>query len=471
MQTLESLAPLPGHTPPPKSDWPDSDSSRTPNDQFDLIMGRTLSHSQSESDPEPSDPQPVRTKARPDKASSSDTNTPAAADAAGALYAAALPPPQPDAVTIREDSGVDSACAAAALEAPARALSSRSTKSEQSALSPAVQHGDPPDSSTEPKDATPTDAAKAAGTNEPSRTSPPDGQSPEANAPDGDPASQLVKSLTPTIPEKATEANFASGSVDPPAKISLGGLARANATDPENLGGISSAQQHLAMQKADKTKESAAPAQQNLPASPANGAGDELPARMAARTASLVARSSQSETPAASVIPVSSSSTAPQAAGATSAPSAQWPSTDPMRSLERTHDLMSLHAFRLRDSGSDSLQVMIKPGAGLQISLQLQMRDGAVEMKATLHRGDFDLLSRNWQQLQQQLEPRGVRLAPLLSGNPTTTGNNPFFQPPGNRPEDQDSEPAGTLTGLALAGALKPTVAKSRTARGWETWA
>jgi len=132
---------------------------------------------------------------------------------------------------------------------------------------------------------------------------------------------------------------------------------------------------------------------------------------------------------------------------------------------------MSLHAFRLRDSGADSLQVMIKPGAGLQISLQLQMRDGGVEMKATLHRGDYDLLSRNWQQLQQQLEPRGVRLAPLVFGSPTGSSEESFNQKTGNRPEDQDPEPAGALAGLALAGALKPVTPRTKSARGWETWA
>jgi len=225
------------------------------------------------------------------------------------------------------------------------------------------------------------------------------------------------------------------------------------------------------MQKADKTKESAALAQQNLPTSPANGAGEAVAARLANRIAGPVSRSTQSEAPGSSSISLLSSAATPQAVTATSAAAGQVLSADPAKSLERTQDLMSLHAFQLRGSGAESLQVVIKPGAGLQISLQLQMRDGAVEMKATLHRGDYDLLSRNWQQLQQQLELRGVRLAPLISGSATASGGNQSFQQPGGPREEQDAQPAEALTGLVLAGASKPAAPKTRSAHGWETWA
>jgi hypothetical protein len=133
---------------------------------------------------------------------------------------------------------------------------------------------------------------------------------------------------------------------------------------------------------------------------------------------------------------------------------------------------MSLHAFRLRDSGADSLQVVIKPGTGLQLSLNLQLRGGNVEMRATLHRGDFDFLSRHWSQLQQQLESRGIRLAPLTRGDEMAGGNNHPFQNPEHSPAGKDATPAGELAEIALTSSLKPAVApKPRTLRGWESWA
>ena len=84
-----------------------------------------------------------------------------------------------------------------------------------------------------------------------------------------------------------------------------------------------------------------------------------------------------------------------------------------MRAVERTHDMMALHAMRLVESNSDSLSVVIKPAVGTELSLELRQRNGGVEAQATLTRGDHQFLSQHWPELQQRLEQRGIKLAPL----------------------------------------------------------
>ena len=224
------------------------------------------------------------------------------------------------------------------------------------------------------------------------------------------------------------------------------------------------------MQKAEKTNEFSASTEQNLPVAPTGNTGEELPAKLA-RTASTSIRHDKPE-----LTPATDSSASGPAASAQTASAAgessHWPSAAPARSLERAHDLMSLHAFRLRDSGADSLQMVIKPGPGLQLSLNLQMRNGTVEMHARLNRGDFDFFNKHWSELQQQLEARGVRLAPLTCGEQSVGGGKHSFQQPGRQTE-ADTAPTGAFAEFALAGAMKPaaTTKTITPPRGWESWA
>ena len=99
------------------------------------------------------------------------------------------------------------------------------------------------------------------------------------------------------------------------------------------------------------------------------------------------------------------------------------------RAFERAHDMVALHALRLVDSQSDTLHVVIKPGAGMQLSLELRQRGDAVDAQVVLQRGDFDALSQHWPELQQRLEQRGIRLAPLTgSENSATDASGQGFQ-------------------------------------------
>jgi hypothetical protein len=148
--------------------------------------------------------------------------------------------------------------------------------------------------------------------------------------------------------------------------------------------------------------------------------------------------------------------------------------TDPsiLRSIERAHDLMSLHALRFRDGGADSLHVVIKPGSGLRLSLNLQMRGGGIAVQARLNHGDFDFLSRHWNELQQRLEMRGILLAPLEQGEPTL-GSAPDERRNANiRPGQGDARSAEAFAGLASTRSLviPPAPPRAEIPRGQESW-
>ena len=72
-------------------------------------------------------------------------------------------------------------------------------------------------------------------------------------------------------------------------------------------------------------------------------------------------------------------------------------------------------------SDAESLSVVIRPGAGTELSLELRQRNGAVEAHAILQRGDFQMLNQHWPELQAQLECTGkVELPDLLEAFATT---------------------------------------------------
>jgi len=225
------------------------------------------------------------------------------------------------------------------------------------------------------------------------------------------------------------------------------------------------------MQKPEKMNEFSASAEQNLPIPPAGVAGEDAPVKVTSALNSLP----QHEYSGSALATDASASGSAYPTQTISSAILSLPSSSEttLRSVERANDLMSLHAFRLRDSGADSLQVVIKPGSGLQLSLDLQMRDGNVEMRATLHHGDFDSLNQHWSELQQQLESRGIRLGPLVSDNPTPAGGQNLFQQSDDSKEQQDAAQPGAVAEFALGSVSKAaaTTKTMKTLHGWESWA
>jgi hypothetical protein len=140
------------------------------------------------------------------------------------------------------------------------------------------------------------------------------------------------------------------------------------------------------------------------------------------------------------------------------------------QTMERMHELVALHAMRLTSTGTSTLHVVIKPDTGTQLSLELRQRGNGVEAQAVLQQGDFGHLNQHWAQLQQHLEQRGIRLAPLGGENNFTgNGSGTFQDKPGRRSTEMDAAGSFPETVLAALPGVSNTQPAAR--RGWETWA
>jgi hypothetical protein len=135
------------------------------------------------------------------------------------------------------------------------------------------------------------------------------------------------------------------------------------------------------------------------------------------------------------------------------------------------HDMVTMHALRLSSNPTDSLQVVIKPGAGTQLSLELRQSGSGVEAHAVLQQGDFNHLNERWSDLQNRLEQRGIRLAPLTDDSASANGAGGQGQT-FKQNKNQSAEPRAELAFASSASMTFAQPAARATAKqGWETWA
>jgi len=242
-------------------------------------------------------------------------------------------------------------------------------------------------------------------------------------------------------------------------------------TSPPNSHGIPAAKQDMTMKKAHKMQKVAGSAEQDLPGYSAAGS-EELPKgqKISEKGAS---QGEKAESTAIELPTRVSTSVNPPSATITSdgvAPSSMIET----RVLERTHDIVALHAMRLTDTGAQSLHVVVKPGNGIQISLELRQSARGIEVSASLHKGDYDQLNQHWPDLQERLEARGVRVS-TLTPSENYTGTGQHFHQSKQQSSQQESLHAGAFAEFALAGSMTEApaarAARASAYRGWETWA
>ena len=219
------------------------------------------------------------------------------------------------------------------------------------------------------------------------------------------------------------------------------------------------------MKKAPKVPKTAESPLQNLPSEGAETAAQDRAKAVQVPTASssemekLVAMTSADSHSSRLETPASGMAMAPAA------------NETRLVALERTHDLVAMHALRLSQSGKDSLSVVLEPGDGTRLSLELRFGNNGIEAQALLHRGDFQFLSRHWSELQQRLEPRGVHLGDLGCSDQSSNGQSRFQT---REPADEQST-RSAFAEFALNGPMTDSPAARRgrvkTHAGWETWA
>jgi hypothetical protein len=146
-----------------------------------------------------------------------------------------------------------------------------------------------------------------------------------------------------------------------------------------------------------------------------------------------------------------------------------------VRTAERTSEMVALHAVRLARSDMDSLSVVIKPGAGTELSLELRQKNGGIEAQAVLQRGDFQALNQHWPDLQQKLEQRGIKLAPLGGENNLSSGDlGQFSRGQKNQSNEESAQQASAFAEFTVAinrGGATARLATVASATANEWWA
>jgi hypothetical protein len=276
----------------------------------------------------------------------------------------------------------------------------------------------------------------------------------------------------PADTSKTSESAVHLAKNEPPPPVDPGLETMTSA--PLESRGITAAKLYLPMKKTEKVNEVAGLTGKNEKVLPGNA--DSTAPEKNLPTVDPVARISPRNGPAMVIIGPPTKGPEPAAASAAEGVSASAAVDVRSRALERTHDMIAVQATRLVDSNLDSLRVVIKPGAGMQLSLEMRQRGDAIEAQVVLQRGDFGHLNQHWPELQQRLEQRGVRLAPLTgSENSTTNPDLNGFQQPKREFTNPDPLMASAFAEFALAGPSiqppTPAMAPIVIHHGWETWA
>ena len=102
------------------------------------------------------------------------------------------------------------------------------------------------------------------------------------------------------------------------------------------------------------------------------------------------------------------------------------------RSTTRLSDQLSGEVVLLQRLRTASMTAVLRPDAGSELRVELRRRDGRVEIRATLERGDAQAIAEGWPELQLQLRAQGVHLLPLeREGTPDSS--KAFSDPDGER--------------------------------------
>jgi hypothetical protein len=279
-------------------------------------------------------------------------------------------------------------------------------------------------------------------------------------------AAMAVKSSEPKLAESQTAVGLTnSGSAfelgNTIARVSDSSAGTVAQPQPE-ANGTSIAKQDIAMKQAEKTNKIAGQTEKVLPGNIVSASQGNFPSGISLNTESITATATAASSALGNV---NGTSPPPSDSVAVSATADARAST-----LERTQDLVTVSAMRLSDVGNSSMQVVIKPDAGTQLSLELRQQGGNVEVQAVLQQGDFNHLNQQWPDLQQRLEERGIRLAPLTdegAAGGSNSGNETF-----QNKQNQANEVVPELTLVnAPAGMFAPEPAQTSACQGWETWA
>ncbi len=241
--------------------------------------------------------------------------------------------------------------------------------------------------------------------------------------------------------------------------------------------GTSDALQQMPMKRAARQNEFAGSAEQELPTKAVAPVANGPPARRRRAVEPALQGGFSGLIPASGAVGEASSLSA-KAAPLVAADSSSHVSAPEAQLVEQAQRLMTAEAVQLRQSGVDSLRVVIRPDTSLQLTLHLHQRESGIEVQARLDHGDYGLLSRHWNFLQQQLDLRGIRLAPLLHSESFSGGGHQAR----HQLSQSDGQPAGeedawagkmvaSTPGSQPPGRVAVASVSATARRHWESWA
>ena len=91
----------------------------------------------------------------------------------------------------------------------------------------------------------------------------------------------------------------------------------------------------------------------------------------------------------------------------------ETPQLPQVRSISRLADQLSGEVVLMQRLRSGVMTAVLKPDAHSELRVDLRRREGRLEIRATMERGDSQAISEGWSELQQQLRAQGVHLLPL----------------------------------------------------------
>jgi hypothetical protein len=91
----------------------------------------------------------------------------------------------------------------------------------------------------------------------------------------------------------------------------------------------------------------------------------------------------------------------------------ETPQLPQARSISRLADQLSAEVVLMQRLRSGVMTAVLKPDAHSELRVDLRRREGRLEIRATMERGDSQAISEGWSELQQQLRAQGVHLLPL----------------------------------------------------------
>lgn len=226
--------------------------------------------------------------------------------------------------------------------------------------------------------------------------------------------------------------------------------------------GTVAAKQPLPMKNGVEMEKSAGPEVKNLPGTER---APEVPVlRVLSRVE--VAREARHDVQADAAVP--NFSTPPTWSSVTSTETGLAAPASEVSAVERVARAIQDGVARMRHTGLESVSVVLKPDAGTELLLRVEMRDGALSAQLHFERGDRSVLNQHWDELHRRLAEQGVRLS---RGDDAGLGGNAQFAQSQRQPliPEEDSMAAGP------AG-FNRTISNNQTmtrppARGFETWA